>query len=106
MENNVQVLEKWMIYMILGVIADNPGLYLHEITSRIKEATNIAVDGSTVCRLLHKNGFTCKKIVQRCSEYRSWLIFFSYNKDMFVFIDETGSDRRDHIHRFGYGEAC
>ena len=26
---------------ILGITADNPGLYLHEITSRIKEATNM-----------------------------------------------------------------
>ena len=33
---------------------------------------------------------------------------FAYKKGMFVFIDETGSDRRDHIRRFGYalrGEA-
>lgn len=93
---------------ILGIIADNPGLYLLEITSKIKEATNVVVDGSTVCRLLRRNGFTRKKIVQtakqRRSEYRARFMadIFAYNKDMFVFIDETGSDRRDHIRRFGY----
>jgi transposase len=100
---------------ILGIIADNPGLYLHEITTRIKEATNVTVDASTVCRLLRRNGFTRKKIVQtakqRCSEYRATFMAntFAYKKDMFVFIDETGSDKRDHsIRRFGYalrGEA-
>ena len=99
---------------ILGMLADNPGLYLNEITSRIKEATNIVVDGSTVCRLLHRNGFTRKKIVQtakqRCIEYRAGYMadVFAYKKEMFVFIDETGSDSRDHIRRFGYaiqGEA-
>lgn len=57
------------------------------------------VDGSTVCRLLHRNGFTCKKIVQaakqRCIVYRARFMadIFAYNKDMFVFINETGSDR-------------
>ena len=25
-----------------------------------------------------------------------------YNRDMFVFVDETGSDRRDSLHRYGY----
>ena len=33
---------------------------------------------------------------------------FAYKKEMFVFIDETVSDSRDHIRRFGYaiqGEA-
>ena len=31
-----------------------------------------------------------------------------YRKDMFVFVDESGSDRRDHARKFGYairGEA-
>ena len=74
----------------------------------------MVVDGSTVCRLLHRNGFTRKKIVQaakqRCIEYRARFMadIFAYSKDMFFFIDETGSDRRDQIRRFGYalqGEA-
>ena len=33
---------------------------------------------------------------------------FHYRKEMFVFVDETGSDRRDHTRKFGYalkGEA-
>ena len=31
-----------------------------------------------------------------------------YRKEMFVFVDETGSDKRDHARKFGYalqGEA-
>ena len=99
---------------ILGMVADKPSLYLSEIARRIAEATNILVDGSTVCRLLHRNGCTRKKIVQvakqRCVEYRARFMaeVFHYQKEMFVFVDETGSDRRDHIRKFGYafkGEA-
>ena len=41
---------------IIGMIVDNPGLYLSEIMSRIKKAMNIVVNGSIVCRLLHRNG--------------------------------------------------
>ena len=26
-----------------------------------------------------------------------------FNTDMFVFVDETGSDRRNSIRKFGYG---
>ena len=93
---------------ILGLVADNPGLYLSEIAQRIKEATNTTVNGSTVCRVLHRHGFTRKKIVQvarqRCVEYRSRFMteVMNYRKEMFVFIDETGSNKRDCIRKFGY----
>ena len=93
---------------ILGMIADNPGLYLSEIARNISDATNVLVDGSTVCRLLHRYGCTWKKIVQvakqRCVEYRARFMIeaFNYPKEMFVFVDETGSDKRDHTRKFGY----
>ena len=93
---------------ILGMIADNPGLYLSEIARNISDATNVLVDGSTVCRLLHRHGCTRKKIVQvakqRCVEYRARFMIeaFNYRKEMFVFVDETGSDKRDHTRKFGY----
>ena len=76
---------------ILGVIANNPGLYLHEITSRIKEATN--VNESTVCRLLRRNRCTRKRLFRLVNkgavsiELDSWLTFWP-TRDMFVSIDE------------------
>ena len=93
---------------ILGLVADNPGLYLSEIARSISDATNVVVDGSTVCRVLHRNGYTRKKIVQvakqRCTEYRAKFMVevFNYRKEMFVFVDETGSDNRDRTRKFGY----
>ena len=88
---------------VLGMIADNPSLYLSEIVKRINEATHVSVDGSTVCRLLHV-------AKQRCVEYRARFLVeaMEYRKEMFVFVDETGSDKRDHARKFGYalqGEA-
>ena len=56
---------------IIGMIADNPGLYSNEIARNISNATNM-VDDSTVSRVLHRHGCT-RKIVQvarqRCMEY-------------------------------------
>ena len=53
----------------------NPGLYLDEIKlKKIKDATRASVSGSTICRVLQRNGYTRKKIVQvarqRCTEFR------------------------------------
>ena len=83
---------------ILGMVADNPALYLSEIVRNISNATNVFVDGSTVCRVLGRHRYTRKKIVQvakqRCTEYRAQFMVevFNYRKEMFVFVDETGSD--------------
>ena len=93
---------------IIGLIAENPGLYLYEICQRINEATGVEVSGSTVCRVLQRNGFTRKKIVQtakqRCTEFRGAFIaeVLQYPPEFFVWVDETGCDRRDHIQKFGY----
>ena len=49
---------------------------------------------------------------QRCLEYRGAFAFMAevlqYRKDMFVYVDETGSNQRDLARKFGYairGEA-
>ncbi len=74
----------------------------------INEATNASVSSHTVCRMLRQHGYTRKKIVQvakqRRVDYRARFMseVFNYRKEMFVFIDETGSDRRDHIRKYGY----
>ena len=99
---------------VLTLVSHNPGLYLSEICNKIHAATNISVSESTVCRILHCHGFSHKKIVQvakqRCMDYRATFIanIVLYQMDMFVWVDETGSDRRDNIRKFGYafkGEA-
>ncbi len=59
---------------ILGLLIDNPSLYLNEICQKIQESTGVSVSAPTVCRLIRRHGFTRKKIVQvakqRCIDYR------------------------------------
>ena len=99
---------------VVGLLLDNPALYLSEVCQKVKQAMGIDVSPSTVCRIIRAHGLTRKKIrqvaLQRSVEQRGRFIaevgFFSV--DQFVWVDETGCDRRDQIRKFGYslrGEA-
>ena len=94
--------------LIIGIILDNPCVYLREICAIIKDATGVVVSGPTVCRIIRKNGMTRKKVQhvakQRCLEYRAQFRALSllYKVEFFVWVDESGSDRRKAMRLFGY----
>ena len=89
--------------LIMGIVLANPSSYLREICYTVKEATGVEVSGSTVCRVLKRNFHkeTCK---QRSIEYRAQFVARAmfYDRDTFVWFDETGSDRRKSMRKFGY----
>ena len=94
--------------LILGSLLERPETYLHEIQMELQAINGTEVDISTICRCIHRNGFTRKKLkvvaLQRNDslreEYREEVSIFK--KEMFLFVDETGTDRRDALRRFGY----
>ena len=94
--------------LIIGIISENPCTYLREIRSIIKEATGVIVSEATVCRVMKRNGFTRKKIQyiakQRSVQYRADFLAHAllFRKEQFVWIDETGSDKRQSLRKFGY----
>ena len=63
---------------------------------------------TTVCRLLKSYGITRKKVrqiaSQRCDVLRGAFLAqcFMFTADKFVWIDESGSDTRNYIRKFGY----
>ena len=100
---------------ILGLLLENPSLHLGEMCQKIHSTFGMLVTPSTVCRIIKRNGFTRKKIQQvakqRSVEFRGR--FFAevqhYHPNQFVWVDESGCDRRDHIRNFGYalrGDSC
>ena len=95
-------------FLILQLTIDTPGIQLHEIQTELACSTGTCVNTSTICRFLYKSGFTRKKLqtvaLQRSEELRQKFVqeMTVYNRDMFVFVDETGSDRRDSLRRYGY----
>ena len=47
---------------ILGLVVDNPAIYLDEIQRQLKTMLILEVSLSTICRFLHDSGFTWKKL--------------------------------------------
>ncbi len=84
-------------------------MYLGELCAEIKSITGVEVVASTACKLLSKYGFTRKKIqyvaLQRSLEFRASFIadISCYPKDMIVWVDKTGCDKRNLLRKFfGY----
>lgn len=101
-------LDDHMELFILGLILDDPSLYLSEICDKVVELSGIRVSQATICRLLQRYGLTRKKVrqvaLQRSDSLRGAFIaqVLMYKRDLFVWVDETGCDRRNSIRKFGY----
>ena len=104
----MRALDEHCELLIIGLILEHPTLYLDEIVQEVNDLTSIVVSLATICRLLKRYGITRKKVrqvaAQRCSILRGAFMAQRtlFKRDMFVWIDETGSDARDHIRKFGY----
>ena len=96
-------------FLILENILQRPSTYLQELVQDMRKITGTEVDPSTICRFLKKNNFSRKKLQriaqQQNAELRSQFVSDCsvYKPEQLVFIDETGTDRRDCMRKFGYG---
>ena len=95
-------------YFIIHTVLDNPGIMLLEIQNEISTAFNMEIAESTICQVLHQLNFSRKKMCISAMQQDQMLraLFLSevvfYKANMFVFLDETGTDRRDAIRKYGY----
>ena len=93
---------------VIGLILNSPTLYLGEIVQLIKNDLGADVSAATICRLLKRYGHTRKKVrqvtQQRCAALRGHFMarVYSYSSDSFVWVDETGTNKKDHIRKYGY----
>ena len=93
---------------ILNLVTSNPAIYLHEIQAAVEEFLLIDVHISTIGHFLATSGFTRQKLchiaLQRDAFEREQYVsdVSVYSTDMFVFIDETGADRRNLLCKHGY----
>lgn len=97
--------------LILSLAIDKPGIYLEEMRKCLLDEHGTDISVSTICKFLHKEaGFTRQRMVltakQRSdvlrTQYISDMTVFQKDPKYFVFIDETGADRRDRLRRYGY----
>ena len=93
---------------VVGVILENPSMYLGELCLEVMQVFGIEISPSIVCRTLKRYGLTRKKIrqvaLQRSSELRGSFMAqcFLLKREMLVWVDETGSDSRDNPRRYSY----
>ena len=95
--------------LLLQIIFDYPGIYLDEIQQRMASCTGKMLHISNICRLVKKMGLTRQRIrhivIKRSEEDRA--SFMNLVEEIpascFIWIDETGSDRRSCNRSVGYG---
>ena len=93
---------------VIGLILNSPTLYLGEIVQLVKNDLGVDLSAATICRLLKRYGHTRKKIrqvaQQRCAALRGHFMahVYLYTSESFVWIDETGTNKKDHIRKYGY----
>ena len=95
--------------MIVHLVLKHPGIYLHEIATELLDTTVASFSLSTICRFFKKIGFTHQRLrrlaaLQRMtfSDHNLHLKFPYILGEMFIFLDETGSDKRNSVRRYGH----
>lgn len=95
-------------FFVLQLVMERPGIYLYEIQAEMEQVMKLDVGLSTICEFLHEQGFSRQRmqLVAKQRDDMQREIFSSevqiYNTDMFIFLDETGCDRRDVLRRYAY----
>lgn len=90
---------------IVNLVVTNPGIYLREIQAELCQMLIMNISLSSICKFLHKSGFThqklCCVVLQQDILLRKQFAL-DVSPDMFVFIDEAGADRRNTLRKYGY----
>ncbi len=61
---NTRALSPYNEQIIIGLLLENPCLYLGEICQKIEHIAGVKVSTSTVCRIIQRHGFTRKRVQQ------------------------------------------
>ena len=93
---------------IIELLMDNPAMYLDELQQELHQSTGTWTSISTIFRTIRRLGFTRKMLrhiaMQQSDEKRAeFMEEMSYiSANMIVWLDETGSDRRNEHRKQGY----
>ena len=94
--------------ILVQATLNNPGVCLRELQQILQSTSGVHVNISTIWRALKRLGFTHKKIkqlpIQRSEEARMEFMaeISAYDPSMFIWLDETGSNKRNSVREYGY----
>ena len=93
---------------LLQIILQNPRIYLQEVQTKLTDIFGVLVSISTICKTLKYIGCTrqamCHVVKQRDDKLRAEFMaeVSVYDPSMFIWMDETGCDKRNTILKYGY----
>ena len=87
---------------ILDLVLSKPGIYLHEMQKQVCELTGVELSESSICKFSRQTMTVRATQIDENLRARFVNDVSVYNADMIIFIDETGTDRRDMLRRKGY----
>ena len=103
-----KLLEDFGQLVLLRLILQNPGIYLHEIQAELLTLYGVSVACSTLCKTLRFMGCS-RQVIKHISVHRSdelrakFMAEISiYDPCMIIWIDETGCDLRNSTRKRGY----
>ena len=94
--------------VLLRIIFENTGMYLHEIQAKLLAAFGVTVSVPTICRTLKFMGCTRQVIqhiaVQCSDDLRAKFMaeVAVYDPSMLIWVDESGCDRRHCLRKRAY----
>ena len=103
------ILNEFEELTVLQTLLDKPGIYLREVQEELNDITGTWISCSTICRTAKKLGLSrqaLRRIAIQLSDIhraRHLSEMDEFKPEMYIFIDETGSDQRNSIRKFGYG---
>ena len=107
-DNQFKLITPVVELVLLHIVLQKPGIYLDEIRNELAEATGIHISASAICRCLKRVGYSRQRMklvaIQRDDGLRAQFVsdVSLYEPEMLIFIDETGSDKRDSLRKYGY----
>ena len=93
--------------LLIQYIVDKPSIYLSELQAKLCDVTGTIVHESTICRTIHRLGFTRKKIehiaFQRSDDLRAQFMssVSIYDPNSLIWVDESGFRQRNSIRNYG-----
>ena len=86
---------------ILHTVLQYSGIYLREFQTKVYVLTGVIISVPSLCTFLHKSNITYQRmqIVAKQSDRERCV----YESHMLVFVNETESDCRDALRKYGYG---
>ena len=93
---------------LLQSLMIKPTMYLEELQTELYDLTGTWVHVSTICRTVQRLGLTRKKVqlvALQCSmemQARFMAEISIFDPQMLVWVDETGSARRNSVRTYGY----